>query len=1293
MKKILSMMSLVLMLLAFGWSQQAVAKTVYFQPNSNWKTDGARFALYVFGSSGDQWNDLTAIGSDGVYQASFDDTTYPNMIFVRMNGGTTENNWDNKWNQSGDLTAPAEDYQLYTLDEGAWDNGNFTITPYFGYTTGFETPVSPLSDHAFSMDRDWKHIVDYYEDSYGDREYMSYSYGTSYGADGTNGLLAYAQYKNKTLYDLLVTPKVSGTVIIQVKGSISASSSYPSFIQFYNVNEKGTEYGDQITNVKYYDADGNEVTQLNDNSFVTAMIEVAEETRIGIRAQNVYIDNFAAQSAIVLPEKKLTISSAVPSATNGTIYWDQQENGKVLVKYTVTVTNSGEVAFATGDEDYSVSIFNRKTGDVYVTTPIPVALAAGETSDEFDVSVEVEPTLWPNSYTYINMDLRENISGNEVQRAQSNYKAYEPKFVFREGGSSSTSNLYGDIAFGKVTEETSKTYEIYNDGNAPLQVKTITVPEGFVVDNAGNFTVAAKEKQTITITLPVTTPGIFSGNLEIVYVDKNGADVTYTKGITGTVLDASKNVITFDDGAGNAAYPQGSVRFTTYISSEGSGSSKNYYLQGTGSNPLYITPLMTAEEGENIAFDAEYTSYSGKVEVMISTDRLNWTTIQTISNIASSYNWTTYTAQIPDAGNYYIGFKLTSSKIDNIYGLVYAEAPEHDLLIVGSNIPTTGTQNTDYTATVNVGNVGPNVENAGEYTATLYVDGEAVATSNSVNLPVAVISGNYNNGEEENYTTLSFTFKPHTVGTLPAYIELKAGETVVKTAEVEVTIAEEKASAEAGTAVSGTVSNAPLHLLYCNSETVALYTGEMLGLKNGDKIQSITYRAYCTSDKEVITDFSAYYEWTSDESQDQPASQIYDTEGMTPIVENVSHSWEQTATSGSEMVDYITFTFDEPLVYDGKNLRMVLRSINPEGNGTNNYKSVTFEKANVTGNWCYGYSSDGDRTLAGTHSRKDLPAIHLGLVVETPKLFGTVDDVSGKTQVAPMPLAGAKVTIRSNSDDVEYTGITDEYGNYCIDIIQKELVYDEFFCELDGYATENYTERYHKNVTFNNKCDLWTENFPYGDGDESITGCMWNFGMYPCVELTISESTYATFYYENDAYQVPDGVKAYTATKNGNTISLEDKGIYIPAGCPVVIHGEPGTYQFKWSDSSTSFTGDNDLVGSEEGGKYQEEGYKYFVLSWKNKNKNPEEVGFYYQSGSKGNWANVKAHQAYMKVSASQANEAGYIFSFDEETTEIAGVENTDLDLNAPMYNLAGQRVGKDYRGVVIQNGKKVIKK
>lgn len=54
------------------------------------------------------------------------------------------------------------------------------------------------------------------------------------------------------------------------------------------------------------------------------------------------------------------------------------------------------------------------------------------------------------------------------------------------------------------------------------------------------------------------------------------------------------------------------------------------------------------------------------------------------------------------------------------------------------------------------------------------------------------------------------------------------------------------------------------------------------------------------------------------------------------------------------------------------------------------------------------------------------------------------------------------------------------------------------------------------------------------------------------------------------------------------------------------------------------------------------------------------------------------------------------LYVFDEEATGIKGV-TVDKDdannFNAPIYNLSGQRVNKDYKGVVIQNGKKRINK
>lgn len=51
------------------------------------------------------------------------------------------------------------------------------------------------------------------------------------------------------------------------------------------------------------------------------------------------------------------------------------------------------------------------------------------------------------------------------------------------------------------------------------------------------------------------------------------------------------------------------------------------------------------------------------------------------------------------------------------------------------------------------------------------------------------------------------------------------------------------------------------------------------------------------------------------------------------------------------------------------------------------------------------------------------------------------------------------------------------------------------------------------------------------------------------------------------------------------------------------------------------------------------------------------------------------------------------LVEYNGVTTGITNVKGDGTNVNAPAYNLAGQRVGKDYKGVVIQNGKKCIRK
>ena len=92
---------------------------IYLKPNSNWNVDNARFAAYFFGN-GEKWVSMVDREGDGVYECEIP-SGYTKVIFCRMNPGTSANNWNNKWNQTGDLTIPTGGGKLFTVPSGAWD--------------------------------------------------------------------------------------------------------------------------------------------------------------------------------------------------------------------------------------------------------------------------------------------------------------------------------------------------------------------------------------------------------------------------------------------------------------------------------------------------------------------------------------------------------------------------------------------------------------------------------------------------------------------------------------------------------------------------------------------------------------------------------------------------------------------------------------------------------------------------------------------------------------------------------------------------------------------------------------------------------------------------------------------------------------------------------------------------------------------------------------------------------------------------------------------------------------------
>ena len=138
-------------------------EVLYLTPNSNWKVDNARFAIYVFGT-GDAWESMTDDDGDSVYEVTVPIGNWTNVIFCRMNPNTTDNNWNNKWNQTSDLVYDGTKNH-YTVAEGTWDKGGgewstFGVVeaPEYGFTTTttYTVPESTSDTYYLNTGDAWK---------------------------------------------------------------------------------------------------------------------------------------------------------------------------------------------------------------------------------------------------------------------------------------------------------------------------------------------------------------------------------------------------------------------------------------------------------------------------------------------------------------------------------------------------------------------------------------------------------------------------------------------------------------------------------------------------------------------------------------------------------------------------------------------------------------------------------------------------------------------------------------------------------------------------------------------------------------------------------------------------------------------------------------------------------------------------------------------------------------------------------------------------------------------------------
>jgi len=183
--------------------------------------------------------------------------------------------------------------------------------------------------------------------------------------------------------------------------------------------------------------------------------------------------------------------------------------------------------------------------------------------------------------------------------------------------------------------------------------------------------------------------------------------------------------------------------------------------------------------------------------------------------------------------------------------------------------------------------------------------------------------------------------------------------------------------------------------------------------------------------------------------------------------------------------------------------------------------------------------------------------------------------------------------------------------------------------------------------------------------------------LYKKVEVTVGSVGYTTFVAPADV-SFSEGVEAFIVTAiSTNSIHMEPVTA-VPSGTPVVVRASEGTHELSVVTETDDVT-DNLLLASD--GNVTGNGTIYALG-----NKSAG-VGFYPVKSD----AKVPAGKAYLVVNNENIKEF-FSFDFGGLVTEINNV-NTNVNANAEIYNLAGQRVKKAQKGFYIIDGKKVLVK
>lgn len=319
----------------------------------------------------------------------------------------------------------------------------------------------------------------------------------------------------------------------------------------------------------------------------------------------------------------------------------------------------------------------------------------------------------------------------------------------------------------------------------------------------------------------------------------------------------------------------------------------------------------------------------------------------------------------------------------------------------------------------------------------------------------------------------------------------------------------------------------------------------------------------------------------------------------------------------------------------------------------------------------YIHSIDG-QTLA------QLPANNVALANQAPNLstlgsewtfegdyatgFKIVNAISGKV------LGVDKTALATNEQtniELYESNITDENISILWDATGSTQITNGFYLNVKGSIRDR--------VNHNNKFAFWKGGVGIGS----------TFRVYENVELPLTqvgEKYYATTYLPF-AVTIPEGVNAYTATLNGNSVALNAVTGVLPKETAVILEGNAATASFALTSENSTVDKGN-MQGTLEARTIEAGTTDYLILGRKG-----DVLGFYLP---KENMTSIAGNRAYFDISANNAAQKGFSLNFDV----VSGINNAVAGNNnqGVIYDLTGRRVNNTVKGgIYICNGKKII--